>query len=1026
MQISQVTSVEDIQPFQTPNLLLGHASLKLIKKIYPFILTFLALLPLFNVIGFLASTGANVLTADYIAYVRMVDSIAQGTYNWKNYLSDTFVNTHFIAVPLFAEIIIALLTHWNTYFSIFIGVGMAVIRALLLWDAGTYPGKGLSAWIFLPVVSALTFGCSQIDVFSFGQTSITWGFSFLGLSLGIWSMVRVKSSWKFSLLISAAGIISCWSGAMGFLTWPAFLAGMLLIGKRRRGEYAALFSSAALSSVPYIYYLLLQPRPGAATSIIYSNFKFQIFASVFGWPFSNETGSNVFPTLNNQAFVAGALGVTAGLIGITLYFLSWHTPVRTQAVPAVMLLVYGILSPFQILVFREFVGPWYNPQLMIYWIGLVSLAYVFWKNRATLPVSVGWVPGRAKERIKKYLPLSLYLWVLSFALIISVLYLTSNTTFEDKLFFLRLRSPAAASCLHEFRIAPNICRAVVYNPGYDRPIDFLAIPLERNNFSIFAPEQEWTLQGDFAIDGKVLVQQNPDYINQYWPASIIKQPLPWFPTANQPPTQGVFWTSDQGTDVLPWSHYKHLNLFLHSPNTVSWNLKLPANVIEANFESAVTFSDKTPQINGADGATFKIYIEQSGQPAQLAFSKFLAPAEHNWQPVTISLKDYAGKSISLRMTSDFGQNAYTDWALYRYPHINLKLGSNNLSDATEQYNFKQFIPQPSSKDLILNVKDSNLWTSSNAIPVSNPAEAVAKWQATNPATIYYNRVINACLSDYSHFYVRMGMGVEGIKERVVRIFYKLNGNVNWQPEPFIMPLNAGPDRHSYYNDLKLLSLDPKLCLTGISIQVLDVASQQPIKLSFELGDVRFIRKPDSKPTETELAAIWKPAGLLTLIPSFVLVNGKTPQPTQSNTLPFDNQIITGLGEGWLTPQPLYPKYWPVSSPAQLFLYSSVPQRVQFQMTPVGFVADSKIQNGQSKTGILQLTLNQLVLPNKPLIVDKLLAEDLDLQSGWNTVTLNYKDGYYRPSEFDPSSKNYSQWSFMISNINIATNMIAST
>jgi len=130
--------------------------------------------------------------------------------------------------------------------------------------------------------------------------------------------------------------------------------------------------------------------------------------------------------------------------------------------------------------------------------------------------------------------------------------------------------------------------------------------------------------------------------------------------------------------------------------------------------------------------------------------------------------------------------------------------------------------------------------------------------------------------------------------------------------------------------------------------------------------------------------------------------------------------MTGTDANWLDPQPEYPKYWPVTSGAQIFLYSSVPQKVQFQLTPVGFMANPKAPNGQGTQGTLQLVLNKTPLQEKPLTVNTPYTIDIDLQAGWNTIQLNYKEGFYRPAAYDPASTNQNQWSFMISGINLKT------
>jgi hypothetical protein len=880
--------------------------------------------------------------------------------------------------------------------------------------------NGKKTWFLLPLLAALTFGGSAIDVFTFGQTSVTWGFCFLGFSFGIWCLVRIKRDWLVSLLIGLAGALCCWSGAIGFLVWPAFLVMMLVLGKRKWWQYAALFGAAGFSGIPYVYFLFINPGTNkAVTSIIYANFKYNIFATTYGWPFSNGIGINVFPNANDPAFWAGTLGLIAGFLAIIFYLLSWHTPVRKQGVPALALLTFGILSPFKILTFRQYIDPWYNPQLLVYWAGLVILGYVFWKNRRTSPAIFGLIKGRSRAALEKGLPPAMASWAVGFFIILGVLYAANQFTFEDKTLFLRFRAPASTACIREYKNASGICSATLYNGNFAYPASYLAAPLEKNYMSVFAPDQQWSLQGDFIINGKVTVEQNPNYIYKYWPDNVVTEPLPWLPTASQPPSQGVYWTSDLGKTVLPWSHFKHLNLFLQSPDAVTWHLTLPDNLNEANFVTAVTFSDLAPLVNGMDGATFKIFVQEKGQPDKLVASKALLPTEHSWQPISFSLKEYAGKSISLRLTSDYGKTPIGDWGLFQYPHIDLKLDPNKMKPVPEE-NLKEYIPQPSDDDLILNAQNPNLWYPTNVVPDSAPGDSVTKWKATNPASIMYTKPFNACLSNYSQLYLRLGVQFEGTTNRYLRMYYRLNGHANFQPDPIVMGLENDSERHNYFYDLKLLSLDPKVCITGLSIQVLDTKNLGPIDLNFELADVRFIKNPLAPPPTTAPPETATPVGLDKLLPAYITIDGKTPTQSQIMTTSSQTLFITGADNNWLGLQPEYPKFWPVTNGAKIYLYSSAPQRVQFQLVPVGFVANPKAPNGQGTQGTLQLVFNKTSLPEKPLIVNGLYTVDINLQAGWNTIQFNYKEGSYRPAAFDPASTNQNQGSFLIAGINIKT------
>src|SRR5262249_35266200 len=154
---------------------------------------------------------------------------------------------------------------------------------------------------------------------------------------------------------------------------------------------------------------------------------------------------------------------------------------------------------------------------------------------------------------------------------------TSNLSFTNKVMSLYARSPAAAACLRNYRVAPTYCDGYLFQwkIGNAGVTELMAQPLERNHLSVFAPHQRWSLQGDFVLDN-VRVQETPD-------------------------NPDFCWSKDRFAIRADYQFYRHLNLFLPTPDAISWKVSLPANVEEAVFHTALALSWSAPITPHSDG-----------------------------------------------------------------------------------------------------------------------------------------------------------------------------------------------------------------------------------------------------------------------------------------------------------------------------------------------------------------------------------------------------------------------------------------
>lgn len=767
------------------------------------------LLPIAGITWIVATTGADTVSNDYLTYVDFLDQILSGTYNWRRYFNDTFIaGAHSMAVPTLVRLGVVKFANWNIYLELYICIALAILKLFFLHQAFTHlvprasEGllSGLSRWLMWPILAALVFSLSQINVFTFGDAGLQIMFVQFGCALGVWGLVRFPDQRRGIAVMATGGVIATLSGGGGLLAWPVFLIGLVLLGFRKVTHYAVWLAAAAVASLPYVFYMVLWPKVPRRTPTLFNR---EFIISAIGWPFTNDITLNLITT--PRAVWAGYAGLAFGVLGLVLLWGKRNTPALRQATPGLMYLAFGLLGIWQTSLFRTNIAPWYTTAFLSFWIGLVGLAYVFWVNRPTWPAgekAPGWLAP----------PLAT-VWVIALSGVLFYLYVTSNFTYADKAMYLYSRSPVSASCLRNYKVAPTYCEQYLFQWGVGNPglLAQLAKPLEHHHLSVFAPHQRWTLQGDYALDN-VRLQEMPGIPDVFWSASRIAAP------AN-------------------FTGYSHLNLFLHTPNAVTWRVSLPANVEQADFYSAITLSRWSAS---TDGVSFEVYLAVEDEPEQRVFQRTLAPDQQTWQPFSIPLSAYAGRTVELRLTSSGGENGGMnvdgDWAMYRYPYIDVRLNSSGPSDSDAPG--KPFIIKPAAGDAQFGVADASQWQASNMQVIQTAPGSAPTWQVNQNASLKYIPDLNFCLADYTHFYLRLAVS-PGVHPRALQIFYEVNHESSAREVK--IPLLADGELHEYTFDLKLLSLHKRDHLTGLRLAPISDAVPAG-EVRAEITDFRLIRR----------------------------------------------------------------------------------------------------------------------------------------------------------------------------------------
>src|SRR5262249_17473354 len=149
--------------------------------------------------------------------------------------------------------------------------------------------------------------------------------------------------------------------------------------------------------------------------------------------------------------------------------------------PAWIISSFGLLSVWQISMFRQFIAPWYTPVAIDCWIGLVGLAYVLLMRSST---------AKTKGAKSRLIPA----WAYGCTAVLLLLYVPASYSWSDKSFLLSTRGPAAAACLRNYQTAPTYCElCITLLGGVTRYVQSVGAFLEAHHLSVFGPHQTWAL-----------------------------------------------------------------------------------------------------------------------------------------------------------------------------------------------------------------------------------------------------------------------------------------------------------------------------------------------------------------------------------------------------------------------------------------------------------------------------------------------------------------------------------------------------
>ncbi len=453
------------------------------------------------------TNGENNLSNDYVGRVPLVGSMLDGTCSLGRFVQEAWIGGAHSGLAVFPIYYLsARFFEWSVWFEL--GLGLALAAGSLALLTASVPRS--ARWPFLPLLSLLLFSTSRVTVFTFGEPALQYGISQLGVAIGVFALAR----WPdrpivLALALALGGILASWSWGGGIMAWPVFAVALLFFRIRSPGAWA-IFLFAATAGLAQYAWLLPPGMPRVGAGPVSWATKGRLLLDLVGRPFaSGITDANPNPW--SQAIGA------AGLLALAATLILLRKRLLEESVP-LLLVAWSLLVALQIALVRAGVAPWYASPMALFWAGLLMLLAA-----APAPFRAGGI------------------------LVVALLALRVQRTWEDKSFYLPSRAPASASCLREWRTAPAECHARVFQWGEDSgDLARLGEPLERHRLSVFGSRRTYFLQGDVAV-GRVAVE---------------------------PPNLRAVFSRDGVTNADP-SDFHRLDLVQAPGSSVTWRVDLP-------------------------------------------------------------------------------------------------------------------------------------------------------------------------------------------------------------------------------------------------------------------------------------------------------------------------------------------------------------------------------------------------------------------------------------------------------------------
>lgn len=747
-----------------------------------------ALIPAYRLASVALNVGENNLSNDYLAFSKTIIPIMNNGFSVID-LGQTCFRGQCEPLTMYLIAFMAKISYWNVRLEITFSIIVALATALLIYFlvAGiTFHPKKLWALIF---ISAFSFSFTLISTYTFGQASVYTTTAFFGLCVGLFGIKFLANTYKGVALLILGGWISVWSYGAGLLSIPILFVG-LIAGFRKRNFYFIWIASLLIIAIPYFQASLLNQANSTTKIELISLLRVDWVVQLVGLFFSNGFGLSPFSTqeiiFKSDPMLFGYFGISLLVLGAVLVLRFYGIKNIYLFFPEMGLLMFGLGTAWIISVIRAGIVPWYVSNVVPFWIGLAGIYF-------SLIVS--------KAPTQFFIPRFVKILAIAFFVLVMVLFIHSNIQYEDKIFHIISRAPASVSCLRDYQIAPTFCEPYLYQwePGQPESIFTLGAALKKYELSVFAPSQEWSLQGDYPFNS-VHIYTSAKGENPYW--------------------------IDDGGNISSWNDYHRLNLALPATSSIEWELDVPTNLIDGKFstQAAINPFGKTA-ITDQTKVSLDIVIspaENSGGETQ----KYSLPLDGNhagWIPIEFPINSYKGKKIRVSIMSVTMAGETSAVIVLKYPKIDLDLqgtlsnSSNtyspeNVVDVKNQSNLIQLFPINSNKGIdISQISYINLSLDPVNKTLTNEKNRVGGFSFQNKG--------NFCISNDTYFYMTItadknsGSSPSRYYSDIAFSYITSDGeSVNSQ---VVLPMLRDGDTHTYTYPLKLLR-NPSY-ITGLEI-----------------------------------------------------------------------------------------------------------------------------------------------------------------------------------------------------------------
>lgn len=721
----------------------------------------------------------NCLVHDYESIIPVVVKMSTPGYNWANFIVDTSVGPHCLAPSVLVHFAMAHLTDWNARTELYLGTFLIFIRCLFLADCIRTDESNWSKMLFLSALLALNFGTACTSTLLFGNPCISAGVGLLGFAIGLWSIVRLhKHSILSAVLILLGGIASAGFGKLPTLmTWGLYLFASVLMGYRSRLHYACLFLGCFLN-VALVMGMPVSNNEGA--------FQWHPLVSinVLGRSFANNIGYSSQPM--RQSEIVCYVGFAFLLI---LSFSLWKRKISiVPLIAPISLSIYGVVGALAISFSRMFIASWYSQFAVLFWSGILGAASVLLFS---------------KPKAFRYIVVALAPFAFSI-----VLYLQTNLEYKDKDFYRRVHSPVSESVMRHFDIAPTFAESAIFalDIGDVDQIRLMADPLRQRQWSIFAKEQTWRLQGDYLLP-LVKVVELPGKPRNSWIVGKDAQ--------------------QKGSFRDP----EHLNIRIADGNSVSWIVDVPENVDEMMLETAVALEAKFGQrkFNTANcNLTINEYVV--GNRRKRLTEAY--PLLDSFAVISKSLKQFAGKRIEIVFSG--AQSGSGIAAVFKSPLVKLVLNKQYKSAASTRAlgvpltvipcntEKSEYFPKFTANDLAFGPSTKENWHIKGLIASASEKDGTPVYHAVgrelpvidiNVGDWSQHPVTFPRLGDYSSICIELAKPVSDAN-RLVCIQLLLRDNTTAR---IVMPIEKDGEFHRYSYETRLFEQDPENKITGIQI-----------------------------------------------------------------------------------------------------------------------------------------------------------------------------------------------------------------